>query len=309
MIESITIINYRNETVGITLRSPASSGFFIESIEGLGPPKAQVNTTLNAGDGAIFNTARAEPRNIVFTLGMYRVGTLDIEDLRQKSYRMFPLKSQVRIEVQTTNRRLYATGYVESNEPDIFTSQQKSQISILCMDPFMYDADEEFEILESTPTVPAFEFPFSDESSPGLEFSLANDSWKWLLVNNIGDQPVGAIFEGTCGADTENYIVGEWSLDGTTYLGGLYMQPLTAYLGTAHHLEGDVITFSTVKGDKYATVLREGTTYDVFPALIRSNNLRWFELQPGLNLFRFGSNTGLDQLSGKIYYKPKYEGV
>ena len=309
MIESISILNFRNETVGVRLRSPDSSGFFIQSIDGLGPPKANINTMPTTGDGAIFNFARAEARNIVFQLGFFAVGNQSVEELRHKSYRMFPLKTAVRIEVKTDERTLYTTGYVESNEPVIFSRQSLTQISVLCMDPWMYDAEEEYIITESSKTIPAFEFPFSDDDSPSIEFSENNSSWRWVLVNNVGDKPVGALFQMEFGADAENPIIWETTLDGVTFLGPMFTQPLTDIVGTASPIAGDIMTFSTLKGDKYATLLRDGTTYDVFPKLIKTSNLRWFELQPGLNLFRFGSNTGLDELTARVLFTPAYEGV
>ena len=51
-----------------------------------------------------------------------------IEDLRQKSYKYFPLKKSVELTIETDNRYVKTTGYVESNEPNIFSSQEGSLI-------------------------------------------------------------------------------------------------------------------------------------------------------------------------------------
>ena len=63
-----------------------------------------------------------------------------VENLRQKSYRMFPLKTVVKVRVYTdTDERFDTEGYVESNEVNIFSSMEKIQVSILCMDPYFFN--------------------------------------------------------------------------------------------------------------------------------------------------------------------------
>ena len=117
MIYSFTITNYLGDTIKLTLREPALSGFLIKSVTGLGPVKANINTTeVATNDGSKFNSARLTQRNIVFQ--MVFVDTLkgeSIEDIRQKSYKYFPTKKNVDIIIETDNRYVKTTGYVESN--------------------------------------------------------------------------------------------------------------------------------------------------------------------------------------------------
>ena len=81
MIKNIQITSFRNETLTIELANPEKSGFAISGITGLGPVKAEINTTENGiNDGAVFNSAHVGYRNIVLTLRF--IGT-DIETLRQ----------------------------------------------------------------------------------------------------------------------------------------------------------------------------------------------------------------------------------
>ena len=166
MIYSFTVTNYLGDTIKLTLREPASSGFLIKSVTGLGPVKANINTTeVATNDGSKFNSARLTQRNIVFQLAF--VDTINgesIEDVRQKSYKYFPTKKNVDIVIETDNRYVKTTGYVESNEPNIFNSQEGTQISIICPDPYFYTAGENGDIItEFYSITPMFEFPFSNE--------------------------------------------------------------------------------------------------------------------------------------------------
>ena len=149
MIYSIVVTNYLGDRIKLELGKPDVSGFLIKSITGLGPAKANVNTTeVSTNDGSLFNSARLSQRNIV--LDMVFINTVygeSIEDLRQKSYKYFPLKKSVELTIETDNRYVKTTGYVESNEPNIFSSQEGTQISIICPDPYFYSAGEDGKVI------------------------------------------------------------------------------------------------------------------------------------------------------------------
>lgn len=52
MIKSVTIQNYLGEKIVLELARPEKSGFIIKSIDGLGPPGANINTTqVSTNDG------------------------------------------------------------------------------------------------------------------------------------------------------------------------------------------------------------------------------------------------------------------
>ena len=61
-----------------------------------------------------------------------------IINLRQLTYKIFPIKRPVKLVIGTDNRVLQTEGYVESNEPDIFSKDEGCQISIVCPDPNLY---------------------------------------------------------------------------------------------------------------------------------------------------------------------------
>lgn len=67
MIYAVTVENYKGDQLEMRLSCPQFSGMNIYNISGLGTPKAKINTSETATrDGTIYNSARAQQRNIVF---------------------------------------------------------------------------------------------------------------------------------------------------------------------------------------------------------------------------------------------------
>lgn len=147
MIKSVTVINpFGDDPLVLNLStSHEEHGLYIKTIEGIGPDKATINTTsLAMEDGGIFNSAKSDIRNIVINLGFYESSILhnSIEDSRHLTYKYFPKKKEITLEFYTDNRDSFIKGYVESNEPDIFSKEEGCQISIICPDPNFYSLDE-----------------------------------------------------------------------------------------------------------------------------------------------------------------------
>lgn len=163
MLYAVTVINYKGESLRMELAHPEKSGLLIYNIEGIGGAKANINSSeFGSSDGAYFTSARATSRNIVMYLAMYAMEGLSIEDSRHLAYKYFPIKKELTLIFETDTRVCKITGYVESNEPAIFSSEEHTQVSIICPDPFFYAVDPvtyEFSKIDAL-----FEFPFSDES-------------------------------------------------------------------------------------------------------------------------------------------------
>lgn len=131
MIRAVTVTNYLGESKRFELAFPEKSGFAVQSISGLGPSKADINTTeISTNDGSLYNSARVNSRNIVMSLKL--MFNPQIEDTRQDSYKYFPIKKRVTLLIETDNRICETYGYVESNEPGLFSSGETTQISIVC---------------------------------------------------------------------------------------------------------------------------------------------------------------------------------
>lgn len=148
MLKKVTITNYLGESMEYLIEGVQpdnESGLLITSIDGLGPAKANINMTdLVATDGQLFNSARLSSRNIVIK-ALFTNAT-SIEESRYLSYRYFPIKSKIKFEIETDNRTATTEGYVESNEPDIFSEESGCQISIICGSAYFEGDDLDFII-------------------------------------------------------------------------------------------------------------------------------------------------------------------
>lgn len=307
MIYSFTITNYLGDTIKLTLREPALSGFLIKSVTGLGPVKANINTTeVATNDGSKFNSARLTQRNIVFQ--MVFVDTLkgeSVEDIRQKSYKYFPTKKNVDIIIETDNRYVKTTGYVESNEPNIFSSQEGAQISIICPDPYFYTAGDNGDIVtEFYSIAPMFEFPFSNESltEPMIVFSEIQ-SRAAGVITYYGDTEIGIVIRIHALGEATNIAI--YNTD-TREVMRIDTDKIKKITGKGLTVSDDII-INTAKGNKSITLLREGVSYNILNCL--GKNPDWFTLTKGDNVFAFTAETGITNLQFRVENKIIYEGV
>lgn len=325
MIKSFKVTNYVGDSITLELTRPDKTGFIVKSVDGLGPVKATINmTSTPTYDGALFNSARLDKRNIILSLDFMELperkdenGKLlpyeTIEHIRQKSYKYFPLKKKLHLVVETDNRLVETEGYVESNEPNIFSNQEGCTISILCPDSFFYS-------LESATTVfsgikPLFEFPFSCESiekdesgsfhrgDPTIEMSQIVTRQSHL-VRYDGDVDVGVTIVVHAVDDVEKLVVtNETTLESMS----IDDDKLIASTGSGI-TAGDTITIETRKGYKSITLLRDGETINILNSL--GKNSKWFNLVRGNNAFRYSATgNGFASLQFSIYNKVVYEGV
>lgn len=162
MIQEVTITNYLNQVLKLRLDQPEPEhGMIITSIEGLGPANANVNTTeIASGDGSIFNSSRLQERNIVMNLRF--MFAPDIETVRLLTYKYFPIKRPLIFKIETDNRLCETLGYVESNEPNIFSEVEDTEISIICPDPYFYSISNNLTVFSGVR--PLFEFPFENDT-------------------------------------------------------------------------------------------------------------------------------------------------
>ena len=302
MIKSITVTNPKSESLVLDLFHPEKSGLIVTSISGLGPPKATINNTdLATADGALYSSARASTRNIVFNLRFMYAPT--IEDARQKTYKYFPLKKKIKIRVETDNRTLETEGYVESNQPDIFSKEESTQISILCLDPFFYDPMP--SLAQFATITPAFEFPFSNESLTEdlIEFGTINLDTRSTLEYE-GDVDTGILIT--------IHALGEVSGKITIY-NVETLEQIVIDLSRVKTLikrdfgDGDDIIISTISGDKYVQILHDGKYTNGISAI--EKNADWFQISVGRNIFNFTATSGVDNLAMTFSYRNAYGGI
>lgn len=302
MIKSIKVTNPKGESLVLDLFHPEKSGLIVKSISGLGPPKANINSTdLATADGALYSSARASTRNIVFNLQFMFAPT--IEDSRQLTYKYFPLKNLVKIEVETDNRSLETSGYVESNQPDIFSKEETTQISILCLDPFFYDPNP--SVTQFATVTPTFEFPFSNESTSEslIEFGTINLDTR-STIDYIGDVDTGVLIT----------IHALGSVSGSLTIYNVETQEkmvvdlakIKTLIGKDYG-SGDDIIISTVSGDKYVQVLHDGKYTNAIAAIEKLAD--WFQVSVGRNIFNFTVTKGIENLVMSFSYRNAYGGI
>ena len=307
MIKSFTIVNFLGDRITMNMREPAQTGFLIKSVEGLGPVKADINTTkIVTGDGSLFNSSRLNERNIVFTFAFVDNDNHEtIEDIRQKSYRYFPVKKHIEIIVETDKRTVKTSGYVESNEPIIWGEEAGTQISIVCPDSYFYSLSEVGDHVTDFYSVrPMFEFPFSNESLvDGLIEFGAIQTQSEDVITYRGDADVGIKIFIHANGEASNisiYNTGtrekmEIDTDKIKMITGNGIMPM------------DDIVINTVKGSKSITLIRNGVEHNILNCLGR--NTDWLCLSTGDNTLAFTAEKGMTNLQFRIEHKVVYEGV
>lgn len=304
MIQSITVTNYLGDSIKLELARPEESGFIVQSITGLGPGEASINTTeISTNDGSIFNSSRLSSRNIV--IGLKYLWKNSIEDVRQLSYKYFPIKKKLTLLIKTDNRQAEIEGYTESNDPNIFSKNEGSDISIICPNPFFYSAGENgknttiFYGIE-----PLFEFPFSNESLLEclLEMGFIQNQTEKVIVYN-GDAEIGVTI--TIHAVGEASKIAIYNT-GTREIMRIDTDKLATFTGSGI-VSGDDIIICTVKGSKYIRLQRAGKTTNILNCL--EKNADWFQLAKGDNIFAYTAESGSSNLQFKIENRIVYEGV
>jgi len=304
VIKSITITNHVNESYEITLTRPDLSGFLISRIDGLGPPKAEIGMIdLATNDGGRYNSAKVTPRNITMDIIFHdNEAGLSIEELRQKSYKYFPIKKQIRFMIETDERVCETYGYVESNEPVIFGGRAGTSISIICPDPYFYSVNNQNTVFSGTQSL--FEFPFSNDS---LDFNLIDFgeiiSIPEQTVYYSGDVDVGVIIYIHAIGQADGLTIHNITTSGIIKIDTVKLIALTG----STIIAGDDITISTVKGEKYVTLLRDGEYINILNCL--DKDVDWLQLSKGDNLLLYTAEFGALNLQFRVENRVAYEGV
>ena len=303
MIKSLTITNHLGDSVVLELMRPEKSGFIVKSIEGLGPVDAVINMTDTAThNGSLYNSARLDRRDIVMNLGFLQTGHESIADIRRKSYKYFPLMKNVHILIETDKNVVETNGYVQSNQPDIFSREEGCSVTIQCEDSFLYSPTINRTTFSGVE--PLFEFPFENPSltEPMIQFgSMVNDRTKSVFYE--GDSEVGI--------DINIYVMGEASgiviSNATTEERMKLDTSKIASLTGSGLIKGDDIIINTEVGKRSAILIRNGFTYNIFNCISRDSD--WFTLTRGDNIFVYQADTGISNLRLEILNRIAYVGV
>lgn len=305
MIKNIIIVNHLGESLALKLDNTSHSGFIIKSVDGLGPVKGTINiSNLTTIDGGIYNSARKNSRNIVFTFIYDMSAGETIEEIRHRSYKYFPLKQCITVIIETDTRVLKTSGYVESDEQIIFEEQTGTQISIICPNSDFIDANNNVESYDINKDVaPTFSFPFANNeiSCSMLSFGAILPLTK-LSIDFTGDTENGVNivlhFNDDILDDTSdpNHTLSPDSLVLVQDHANSDIEPFSLYLPSitidlekmqesdCYPKKGDTIVISTGIGKKRMTL---NGNINLFPFISSDifNENNWFKLYPGVNYF------------------------
>ena len=341
MIYSITAINSFGESLKMELYHPELSGLNIFDITGIGSPPMDIQTSdLVSSDGSIFASSRAQERFISFTLKPLFYP--DIETARHLIYKFFPVKSKVTLIFETDHRISTISGYIKSNEPDVFSKDEQVIVQVLCPDPWFYrEGDPKTVILNGVD--PLFEFPFSNEKllddeverkevvlqkeyndfgrviREWIEYYHYKDVYEFTrnllimgevhigterVVNYEGDVTTGFTMwiHAAHGVSKDILISNVTRSENMT----ISVSKIKAITG-AEFKQYDDIVVDTKSGNRRVRLLRGGRYYNIINALDRNSD--WLLLQPGDNSIYYTSAEGLENLEFKIEYIPAYQGV
>ena len=280
---TLKIENQNGDILDIT----NDQNYDVFKIDGLTPPNATLNFSELANyDGGIYNSSQLEMRNIVLYIKIHNPA----EKNRINLYKYFPVKKQIRLHYENDHRKVYIDGYVETFECDLFAMNETVQISILCSNPYWIDSETiklTFSKIEKL-----FEFPFSIPEE-GIEFSTIVD-YKTQFFNNSGSE-IGISIEFKANADR---ILNPRFYNRTTQ----------KFFGLNFDMrKGDVIRISTIKGNKFVKLIRNGIESNIINT--RQNASSWLTLIPGTNELSYEADKGEINLDVVMTAYRYYEGV
>lgn len=310
MIKSVTAVNFKGESIKMDLFHPESSGFIIIKIDGIGPGKATVTKNdSKVYDGGTITSARLPSRNIKMEIQFLWVNS--IEDIRHKSYKYFPLKKPITLIFETDTRTVEIEGVVESNEPDIFSSEESTNISIICPDPYFYASGENARSKTEFSGINAmFEIPsdtgYSNES---LTEALTEISTLYVQsergIMNYGEVDIGVVIS----IKPLAIVKGILTISNVT-LGqnmSFDLNKIKTITEQDFHL-GDELVINTLRGKKSVTLVREGKNYNALSCI--DTRTDWIYLTSGENTFTYYLNgEGIEDLQFSVTNSILYEGV
>lgn len=196
-------------------------------------------------------------------------------------------------------------GYVESNEPDIFSSEEGAQISIICPDPYFYSADDDGRnVTHFYSVIPMLEFPLMNDSLTDKQIVMSEIKIKTTgVVTNTGDADVGMMIYIHAADKATNITIYNIETKESMLIDTTKIEKMTG----SGLIAGDDIVINTKKGEKSITLIRDGVSYNILNCL--DKNTDWFTLAKGDNLFGFTTEEGISNLQFRIENEVIYEGV
>lgn len=273
MLTKVEVRTDQGVLLTLSMEDP-SNGYIIEEIDGLDPVKATlVSSSFAQLDGQQYQSSRREARNLVFHLLLKSEYTEETaRQLRKRLYAFFMPKANVNLRFFMADGLVVnISGKVETFEADLFTEEPRADISIMCFNPDF--VDQEVTTISGSTTA--------------LEIET--------LVEYDGEVETGVVFTLFVDRDIAAFTI--------------YHRPPDDQMRTLEFAgdlnPGDTLTISTVPGDKWARLLRDGTTSSILYGISPYSN--WIEFMPGDNHIRVYALG--DAVPFEFEYANKYGGL
>jgi hypothetical protein len=154
---------------------PSDDPVFVRNIDGLGPVKADINTTeLASGRDELFQNSKSGKRNIVITLGL-NPDWVDqtMSSLRHLLYRYLIPTQWCKLRfIMDDLPTCDIEGYVESFDPNMFSEDPEIQVSIICPKPDFVDVDATVYTGVVDDGTAEFEFNYEGDVDTGYELRV-----------------------------------------------------------------------------------------------------------------------------------------
>lgn len=280
---SLKVENDRGNTLELT----HNPNYTVYRIEGLNPPQATINSSVNTTtDGSSINSVRLENRNIVIYVAIEGA----VEANRINLYKYFPVKKSVKLYFSNNSRDVYIEGRVELIECDLFSSKQVAQISLICPKPYFKDVNDLLTMFSDVSKL--FEFPFSIGKS-GVEVSAITTNQRRSIIN-AGDVETGVIIKLFAIGAVVNPVI--YDVLKRTYLKLNFTM-----------LASDTLIINTNVGEKSIELIRDGVSYNAMGYM--SQDSSWFTLEAGDNVFTYDCESGNSNLQLTFTTAILYSGV
>lgn len=272
---------------GNTLELTNNPNYIVYKIEGLTPPHATINSSVNTTtDGSSINSVRLENRNIV----IYARIKGSVEANRINLYKYFPVKKTVKLYFSNGARDVYIEGTVELIECNLFSDKQVAQISIICPKPYFKNVDDLVTMFSDVAKM--FQFPFAIDKA-GVELSSISTNQRRSIVN-VGDVETGVVIKLFATGTVVNPVVYDVLKRSQMKL-NFTMNP------------SDTIVINTNVGEKSIELIRDGVTYNAMGYMAQDST--WFILESGDNVFTYDADSGNSNLQLTFTTSILYSGV
>lgn len=240
---------------GSILNLPVGSveaGFALLGLDGLEPVNATLVFSEYANyDGALYHSARRGPRDLKLKIGLEPTGSVTVSGLRQTVYQFLMPKTAISIRLYLDSGMiLNIDGRNEVCDTTIFSRESVVEAIIRCPNPDFVNATATTFSGNTVETTSESTLTYPGSVEAGYVFALAvNRSIDQVVLHHLPPDGIYRIIE---------------------FYGDL--------------VSGDVLTISTIPGDKKAILTRSGVDSSVLYGVTPQSN--WSALAFGTNTFR-----------------------